>query len=126
MNDYKNNPRPESESAMISDISHDKQQLLVAVQDVLRTPLDSAAKMDVHGAALLITQYVFHDQCEPNDATRYEWYYMLLGKSITIAQGWKQNFAGALNSPSETRASLIEYIDTTYGTDSCAHAGIVA
>lgn len=107
---------------MISDISNDKQQLLIAVQDVLRTPLDSAAKMDVHGAALLITQYVFYDQIEPGDATRYDWYYMLLGKAITIAQGWKQNFAGALNMPSETRESLIDYIDSTYGTDSCANA----
>ncbi len=111
---------------MIDDISHDKKQILSAVEDFLRTPLDSAAKMDVHGAASLITQFVFHGQTEPGDATRYDWYYMLLGKAITIAQAWKQNFAGALNMPSETQASLIEYIDNTYGTGSCASADIHA
>ena len=122
MKDFTTTTRHETELAMISDISNDKQQVLIAVQDVLRTPLDSAAKIDVHGAALLITQYVFYGQSEPSDATRYDWYYMLLGKAITIAQGWKQNFAGAINMPSETRSSLITYIDSTYGTDSCANA----
>jgi hypothetical protein len=111
---------------MIDDIAHDKEQILRAVEDVLRTPLDSAAKMDVHGAASVITQYVFCGQTEPSDATRYDWYYMLLGKAITIAQAWKQNFAGALNMPSETCGSLVEYIDATYGTGSCANADIRA
>ena len=109
-------------SPMTNDLTHDKRQILCAVEDVLRTPLDSAAKMDVHGAASLITQYVFHDQTEPGDAMRYDWHYMLLGKSITIAQAWKQNFAGALNNPGETRESLIAYIDNTYGTGSCNFA----
>ena len=118
--------RPENASPMIDDLSHDKDQILRAVEDVLRTPLDSAAKMDVHGAASLITQYVFHGETEPGDATRYDWYYMVLGKAITIAQTWKQNFAGALNIPGETRASLTEYIDNTYGNNACMKAGIVS
>ncbi|MFP6596112.1 MAG: hypothetical protein VCC01_01530 [Candidatus Hydrogenedentota bacterium] len=116
----------EDASPMIDDLSHDKQQILRAVEDVLRTPLHSVAKMDVHGAASLITQYVFHDQHEPDDATRYDWYYMVLGKAITIAQAWKQNFAGALNMPSDTHSSLIDYIDDSYGIGACAKAGIVA
>jgi citrate synthase len=111
---------------MIEDLAHDKQQALRAVEDFLRTPLDSAANMDVQGAASLITQFVFHGQTEHDDATRYDWYYVLLGKAITIAQAWKQNSAGALTKPSETRSSLIEYIDNTYGAGSCAHAGIYA
>ena len=118
--------QPKASTSMIDDLSHDRQQILRAVEDVLRTPLDSAAKMDVHGAASLITQFVFHGQTEPADATRYDWYYMLLGKAITIAQAWKQNFAGALNMPNETRASLIGYIENTYGKGSCTHADILA
>lgn len=109
---------------MINDLQHDQQQVVRAVEDFLRTPLDSAAKMDVNGAAMLIATYVFHDQIEPSDAQRYEWYYMLLGKSVSIAQAWKQNFAGSLNLPSETRVSIIEYIDSTYGTYACTKAGI--
>ena len=106
------------------DYSHEQQQVVLAVEDMLRTPVDSAYKMDVHGAATLIAAYVFHGQSAPHESQRYEWYYMLLGKSIAIAQAWKQNFAGALNSPSETPASLIEYIDNTYGAHTCEKAGI--
>ena len=109
---------------MINDLQHDQQQVVRAVEDFLRTPLDSAAKMDVNGAAKLITTYVFHDQGEPPDGRRYEWYYMLLGKAISIAQAWKQNFAGSLNMPSETRNSIIGYIDNTYGTNACQKAGL--
>lgn len=114
----------ENAGTSLDDLAHNKQQILSAVEDVLRTPLDSAAKMDVRGAATIISQYVFHDQIEPCDATRYEWHYMLLGKAITIAQAWKQNFAGALNRPSETRESLITYIDNTYGTGSGEFANL--
>jgi citrate synthase len=117
-------PLPESATSLMDDLAHDREQILRAVEDVLRTPLDTAAKMDVHGAASTITQFVFHGQTEPDDATRYDWYYMLLGKAVTIAQAWKQNFAGTLDAPSETCPSLMEYIDNTYGTGSCARAGI--
>jgi hypothetical protein len=109
---------------MIDDIAHDRQQVLRAVEDFLRTPLDSAAKIDVNGAASLITQFVFHGQVDHDDSTRYEWYYILLGKAITIAQAWKENFAANLKLPSETRGSLIEYIDNTYGAGSCGRSEI--
>ena len=111
---------------MNDDITHYREQILRAVEDNLSTPVDSAAKTDVRGAASLITQYVFHGETEPDDSTRYDWYYMLLGKAITIAQAWKQNFAGTLSTPEDTRSSLIDYIDNTYGAESCARAEIHA
>ena len=109
---------------MNDDVKHDQQQVLRAVEDFLQTPSDSTAKIDVQGAASLITDFVFYGQTPHDDATRYDWYYMLLGKAITIAQGWKQNSVETLNTPNETRASLIEYIDNTYGTGSCDRTNI--
>lgn len=119
-----NRPIEIQEPDMYDDLTHDQKQIITAVEDVLRTPLDTAAKMDVHGAAELITNYVFLGETPPGESMRYDWHYRLLGKAITIAQGWKQNFAGSLNRPSETRGSLTEYIDNTYGTDSCSRAGL--
>ncbi len=46
----------------------------------------------------------------------YEAFYSALGRATAICQGWKQNEAKDLKTPSETESSLLSYIENTYGT----------
>ena len=60
--------------------------------------------------------FVFKERPSITHANRYEWYYIFLGKSVSIVQGWKLNCAQSLQTIDDTYGSIVDYIEKTYGT----------
>ena len=99
------------------DLEHTRSQVEKAVEDILQTHARPEGLVDQTAAASIIAQFVFRDVETVSDSMRYEWFYGLVGKAVTIAQAWKQNFAAELKSSEETDKSLIAYIEKTYGVN---------
>jgi len=77
---------------------------------------DRYFRIDLDVLTTEISDYVFKTGGESNEANRYEIYYQLLGKAVAIAQGWKHNCSETVELPSQTQASIKDYLANTYGT----------
>jgi len=95
------------------DLEEWKSNMERAVEDQLGSvPGD---RIEIQSAVREIISYVFHNvdplrAMEENE--RYAWYYELLGRSIAIAQGWKDNRD---EIGKDALSSVQFYIEKTYG-----------
>lgn len=62
-----------------------------------------------------ILNYIKRSITTVSPDNRYEEYYRLTGKAVTIAEAWLKNYAGTIKHYEETQASIQEYISKTYG-----------
>jgi hypothetical protein len=100
------------------DYSKDEElqvQISDAVKDALRPQDGVANTFDVDVVVSEIIRFVFRRKPDVTPNNRYEWYYILLGKAVSIASGWRQNCSSNVGRLAETHDSIVAYIENTYG-----------
>lgn len=115
--------RQTMEENMQADLMDIRSRIGLAVEDYLRAVQGS---IDIRKAAEEILNYVFQGvdpAAATRDTERYSWYYELLGRSIAIAQGWKENYADEVKASTETIKNIRKYIKNTYGHDFSVSSG---
>ncbi|MCJ8329419.1 MAG: hypothetical protein HRT89_14145 [Lentisphaeria bacterium] len=98
----------------MNDISQIKESIRASLNDLLRVHSGRQINIDPGPAIERIIDYVLKDE-QITDSNRHELYYIWLGKSVAIAQGWKQNGVSEIEDVSDTLESLNSYIMQTYG-----------
>ena len=94
------------------------------LQETIKESLDDILKLDpgarhTFDKDVVIREtfnFVFKERPSITHANRYEWYYIFLGKAVSIVQGWKMNCSQHLKSFDDTYESIVTYIEQTYGT----------
>jgi citrate synthase len=62
-----------------------------------------------------ILNYIKNDIKASNQANRYEEYYRMTGKAVTIAEAWLKNYSDDVKHYEDTQNSICQYILRTYG-----------
>lgn len=102
---------------MISDEAHLNDLVFTAVANVINDSPD-VARCDLDTFATLLWKFSSAGQMLLDDSARYETYYTVLGKAVTIAIAFRQNCLGEMTGKGQTRERTIEYLTKTYGAQS--------
>lgn len=79
---------------------------------------DKHVYVDIDAVYEVIWKFIEHRMvslAKINDTNRYELFTDIHTKAKIIIEAWQQNFERELLKPSDTRPSLIAYIESTYG-----------
>lgn len=99
---------------MISDESHLKDLVFTAIANVINDSPD-AGRCDLETFATILWRFSSASQLVLDESHRYETYYTVLGRAVTIAIAFRQNCLAAMGGKEETRAATVEYLTKTYG-----------
>lgn len=103
-----------SDSKIDSFFCEVKENLSLSLNKLL-THGDSKPKYDVNVVVAEILKYIKNDIQIVTQDNRYEEYYRLTGKAVTIAEAWLKNYSHEVKHFEETELSINEYIAKTYG-----------
>jgi len=106
-----------SESKIDSFFGEIKENLSISLNKLL-THGDSKPKYDANIVVAEILKYIKNDIQIVTQDNRYEEYYRLTGKAVTIAEAWLKNYSQEVKHFENTESSINEYISKTYGKKS--------
>lgn len=108
---------------MISDEAHLQNLVATAVKNVMNDSPD-AGRCDLETFTAIVWKFASASQLVLDDNARYETYYTVLGKAVTIAIAFRDNCLGEMNGREETREKLLDYLTKTYGIQALEKSGL--
>ena len=99
----------------LNDLEELKVNIRTSLYDILKPAPGQATLFDEEMIINETLNYVFRDSPQITMANRYEVFYALLGKSVSIAQGWKLNCSESVKAHDQSYKSIVNYIENTYG-----------
>jgi len=99
---------------MISDEAHLKELVFTAITNVMNDSAD-VGRCDLDVFSTMLWKFASTSQMVFDENTRYETYYTVLGKAVTIAIAFRQNCLGEMTGKDQTREKTMDYLTKTYG-----------
>lgn len=108
---------------MISDEAHLKTLLATAIANVMNDSPD-VTRCDLDEFSNILWNFSSSSELILDEHARYETYYTVLGKAVTIAIAFRDNCLGEMTGKDETRSKTLEYLTKTYGVQALNDRGL--